>query len=88
MQELAASQLWMNGPAWLKDGELGGLLDTQMPMECCAEMKCGKLETTHGLLTLTDPPGIEQFRRCTSSSAVSNCTCVEVLLHPIEQSSL
>ena len=66
--ELATSQLWTNGPVWLKDSELGGPPDAQMPEECLAEMKCCKLEMTHGVLTSTDPPSIEQLLKCENFS--------------------
>ena len=36
----------MSGPDWLKDGELSGSPDPQMPEECLAEMKC---QVTYGL---------------------------------------
>ncbi len=54
-QQLADSQLWMNGPEWLKTGELSGPSELQMPEECQAEMKADK---AHGLLAAVEPAGI------------------------------
>ena len=67
-QELADSQLWTNGPSWLKEGEFNSLPDLQMPEDCRAEMK--KAEVTHGLLVATEPSGIDQLIRCEDFSSL------------------
>ena len=69
MQELAASELWMNGPAWLK-GRLDSSPSPPMPEECLTEMKGLKPETTHGLLTIDESLGIEQIMECENFSSL------------------
>ena len=69
MQELAASELWRNGPNWLKE-RLSSAPNPPMPEECLVEMKGHKLETTHGLLTIDEPLGIEQIMKCEKFSSL------------------
>ena len=69
MQELATSELWVNGPAWLKN-KLHSSPNLPMPEECLAEMKDYKLEMTHGLLTIDEPLGIEKIMKCENFSSL------------------
>ena len=69
MPELAASELWRNGPAWLKD-QLDDFTDPQMPEECFTEMKGCQHEITHGLVTQDESLGIEKIMECENFSSL------------------
>ena len=72
--ELAASQLWRNGPDWLKKKELTCEdLEVQMPEECKTEMK---VEVSHSLLAKMTALGIGQLLDCEDFS--SFCRLISV----------
>ena len=77
-QQLADSQLWMNGPEWLKTGELKGPSELQIPEECQIEMKGDKAETAHGLLTAVEPAGIGQVMKGENFSSFRRLLAVTV----------
>ena len=56
--ELVASQLWRNGPDWLKSELSCKHLDVQMPEECKTEMKIPKVAVSHSLLASTLGPDL------------------------------
>lgn len=62
-QQLADVHLWMNGPEWLKTGELSRTSELQLAEECQVEMKADKAETAHELLTAVEPAGIGQVMK-------------------------
>ncbi len=59
-QQLVDSQLWINGPEWLRTAEQSGPSELQMPEECQAHLKADKADTAHGLLAAMEPAGIGQ----------------------------
>ena len=69
MQELDASELWRNGPNWIKE-RLHSSPNPPMPQVCLMEMKGHKLVTTHGLLTIDESLGIEQIMECEKFSSL------------------
>ena len=77
-QQLAHSQLWMNGPEWLKTGELSRPIELQMPEECQVEMKADKAETAHGLLATVEPTGIGQAMKGENFSSFNRLLGVTV----------
>ena len=79
MQELAASDLWLNGPVWLKDRSFH--FDTPpIPDECLLEMKSYREEATHGLLTADANSGIDQVIDCTGYNTLSRLLHVTSLV--------
>ena len=82
IQELAASPLWMNGPVWLKGAKFYSPPHSQMPKECLTEMKGEKFEVTHGLLTSTEPPSIEEILKCEDFSSL--CRLLSVTAHVLK----
>ncbi len=77
-QQLLDSQLWVNGPEWLKTGELSEPSVIQMPEECQAELKADKAETAHGLLASVEPTGIGQVMKGENCSSFDRLLAVTV----------
>ena len=70
MQELASSEVWLNGPIWLKDKSEP--LDTSpMPDECFSELVRSDGLLTHSLLAADVGSGIEQVIDCANYSTLS-----------------
>ena len=70
MQELAASDLWLTGPVWLKDRSLH-FATPLIPDECFLEMKSYEEMATHGLITADANPSIDQVIDCTGYNSLS-----------------
>ena len=70
MQELAASNLWLNGPVWLKDRSLH-FATPPIPDEYFLEMKSYDEVATHGLITADANPSIDQVIDCTGYNSLS-----------------
>ena len=79
MQELAASELWRNGPTWLK-GKLDSSRNPPLLEECLTEMKGHKLETTHSLLTIDEHLSIDQFMKLDNFSSLHRVLSVKSYL--------
>lgn len=76
-EELAASNLWMNGPDWLSDGVV--VCDSPpptMPEECRTEMRASDSKKTIGLLTTAGSPGIGQLMKCGEFSSLNRLLAV------------
>ena len=79
MQELASSEVWLNGPIWLKDKSEP--LDTPpMPDECLSELGRSDRLLTHGLLAADVGSGIEQVIDCAKYSSLSRLLLVTSLV--------
>ena len=52
-EQLFNSQLWWNGPEWLKTAILTSHTEMQMPEECQSEIRMNQCLTTHGMLAAT-----------------------------------
>ena len=65
--QLSQSRLWMDGPEWLKTGELSRTVELQMPELCYSEMK--QAEAVHGLLSAVEPSGIGEVMKCDDFSS-------------------
>ena len=76
-KQLVDSQLWMNGPDWLKTGELSSHVDLEMPEECRVEMKVDK---THELLTTAEPSEIGQIMKEENFSSLSHLFAVTAIV--------
>lgn len=75
--QLSASQLWMNGPDWLKDGMItASPLPQKMPEECELEMRVVDRQRSLGLLTTDTLPGISQIMTCEEFSSLSRLIAV------------
>lgn len=68
-RQLADSQLWREGPEWLKTDDPSRFAEIQMPEECRSEMKIHKAEVVHGLLSAVEPPGIGAVMKCENFSS-------------------
>lgn len=79
--ELAASQLWRNGPDWLKKKELDDEdIELQMPEECKIEMKISKSEVSHSLLVSTRVAAIGQLLKCEDFSSFYRLIAVTAMM--------
>jgi len=79
--ELAASQLWRNGPDWLKNSELSCKgLDVQMPEECKTEMKIPKVAVSHSLLASALAPDLGRLLKCEDFSSFHRLISVTAIV--------
>ena len=78
--ELSANTLWLNGPDWLRDGDLGGDVEPRTPAECLAEMRVKKRRAVHGLMTTVDATGINQVINCEDFSSFDRVLAVTTLV--------
>ena len=80
-RELAASQLWKNGPDWLREIELScAEVEIQMPEECNSEMKISKAQMLHSLLAKSTVPGIGLLMKCEDFSSFQRLTAATAIV--------
>ena len=77
--DLAKSELWINGPEWL-----GTVIEsepsTEMPTECCVELKVKDRPMVLNVVTAHDNPDLEQVIDCQRYSFLQKLLNVTVLV--------
>ncbi len=78
--ELSMSALWHNGPEWLVMSSVTDEEDSTIPLECLAELKCGNLNSAHGLLITEVDVVVGQIMKCEDFSSYCHLIAVTAVV--------